>query len=236
LQAECEGGELIAVLYIFLAFLAIVVAVVVLLLFTPICVFGIVSHEEYFLRIRFLGFWLRVEKDGKKTGFMSKAFRQKPKSEKDETEKKPKKAKKVRKAEEPDKKSKSEVPFGFWWDRRKLIVRVLLIVLKFVTEILASFKYARYDIDLIIGNGAPELTGALYGWLSAFKGCYPCSNIDFEHDFRPDAPWRYRGEIEFRNSLWRFIFAPILRLLWRLPKIRLIGTYRAYKRIEKGSE
>lgn len=227
-------------LYIFLALLAIIAFIVVVLLFSPFVFDAKIHGRDYSLKFRFLGFWYRKDNDGEGQGFLLKKFRKKP-EEIQKAKEKAEKPKKSQKAEEKDgkaesekaKKAKKEPPLKFWLRRRHLIIRIVALVLRFVFEVLTTFRIADYHIFLKIGNGSPDVTGALYGWLQAFKACYPKLKFDFDYDFAPFAPWDYSGRIRVRNSLFRLLIWPLAKLLWRLPKLEMISFYREYKRLTK---
>lgn len=219
-----------------LALLAIIVLFVAVLLFAPFIIIGRVSDNAYSVELRFLGFWFLKEKDGARKGFLFKKFPKKP--EKEETEKgKPsgKKGKEpedvVEEAEESEREKKP--PLSFWLKRRQLFFRIVVLVLRFLYEVVTSFRVGSYRLYMKIGDGAPEITGTIYGWLYAIKANWPDLNFDFEYDFYPDAPWLFTGRIVVKNSLFRLLIWPLINFVWRLPKMELYSAYREYKKLIK---
>lgn len=224
-------------LYFFLALLAPITFIVAILLFSPFIFDAKIHGRDYSLKLRFLGFWYRKDNDGEGQGFLFREFRKKPEESKEKADKPDKSKKTGKKADKTEsekaKKAQKEPPLKFWLRRRHLIIRIVALVLRFVFEVLTSFRVADYHIYLKIGNGSPDLTGALYGWLQAFKAWYPNLKFDFDYDFTPFAPWDYSGRVRVRNSLFRLLFWPLAKLLWRLPKLEMISFYREYKKLTK---
>ncbi len=226
-----RGGILVIFVYILLALLAIIVFIIAILLFAPIAITGEISNSVYALKFRFLGFWFITDNDGKRKGLLHREFKEK--SDGEISKKKPKDKEEDSKAESEKEGTKKKPPFSFWWKRKQLVLKVVILVLKFIAEILASFRVKSYDLQLKVGDGAPELTGSICGWLYAIKACYPNLNFNFEYDFTPDAQWIVAGQIELRNTLFRLLLWPLMKLVRRLPKLELFSTFRAYKKITK---
>lgn len=226
-----RGAILVIFAYILLALLAIIVFIVAILLFAPISITGEISNNVYALKLRFLGFWFISDNYRKRKGFLHREFEEK--SDGEISKKKPKDKEEGSKAEFEKEETKKKPPFSFWWKRRQFILKAVILALRFIADILASFRVKSYGLQLKVGDGSPELTGSICGWLYAIKACYPNLNFNFKYDFIPDAQWIVAGQIELRNSLFRLLFWPLIKLIWRLPILEFFSTFRAYKKITK---
>ncbi len=217
-----------------LAFFAIIAFILAILLFVPFFVHVELENSAFSAKVSFLGFWFVTDGRKGRRGFLWKEFPpEKAKSITSEEKSEDKHDKKTVSKKDKSAKPKKEAPLSFWLKRKGLFVRIVSAVLRFVADVAMSFRVVSHHLFLKIGNGEPEITGALYGWMFAIKAGLPKLNLDFGYDFRPSAKWDFYGHVDLRNSLFRLLLWPLIKLIWRLPKLNMISAYREHKRITK---
>ena len=145
--------------------------------------------------------------------------------------KKPKE--KAKHIEEVEKKKKGR---GFkildLWKERDLLLKVLTVVSPFLREVLKSIRFNQLFLDADIATPDPALTGTIYGGLypvcASVNSISPNLNLEVRPDFVSEIP-RGRAEVALSTRLIN-TFGATLRMLFALPKIRIIRTILKMKR------
>ncbi|RKZ31932.1 hypothetical protein DRQ36_00400 [bacterium] len=223
-----------AIIYILITVPVLFFAVLLTVFLAPARFTVSLDDSAWFLRFNYLGYWAEKTPEGKHSGFLWWKFKHKePKKEK-KAQLKARRAEKAEKKRKKKKATKTAPTAFFWFERRLVLLKSAIIVLRMLVEAFASVKITKISLYLTIGNGQPARAGTLYGWLCALESWLPESfGWSVGYDFNPNAEWRYSAEISFADNIFRAVLLPVVRALCRLPKRDLYRFYRNYKAITK---
>jgi len=220
------------ILWLLIGFVGLLFVLFLVIVFAPFSALICFNNNEKNFRIKYLGYVYEKKGDLKRAGWL---FWIKQKSEEEES--KPQKRTKKKKGKSNDEKKKkkkedkSEVSAFFWIKERDILLESLFAVLKSLLLIVNSFRLKKPALTIIVGDGDPMRAGSVYGWLCALDE-WLSENVDFKkgYNFYPEAEWYFEFQAIINNNLWRLIIWPLLRLLHRLPKIKLISMYLRYRK------
>ncbi|HHS49697.1 MAG TPA: hypothetical protein ENN07_01110, partial [candidate division Zixibacteria bacterium] len=157
------------VLYILLGLVAICAIMTIVILTTPISLRVEVSARSYLIAIQCLGYRKEFANGRTSSRFLFYKFKPKP----DKPDKSKKRDKPEETARKPAKKKEArDVGLSFWIERRDVFIEVLIVVMKFVREVITSFTLRVHKAKLLIGDGDPALTGSVLGWATALKASW----------------------------------------------------------------
>lgn len=118
------------------------------------------------------------------------------------------------------------------WKERDLVEICIEAGLRFLWNVLKSIRWDKLLLELHVSTPDPALTGLLYGELCAVKystqHAFPQAQIDVRADFTRELP---RAEGESILSIRPLnVLVPLSKLLFALPKIRMIKLLIRKKR------
>ena len=138
---------------------------------------------------------------------------------------------KAKKAEKTKKKGRG-FEISDLWKEKDLLPKVLRAILRFLRDVLKDIRFNQVFLDADIATPDPALTGTIYGGLypvcASVNSISPKLSLDVRPDFVNEIP-RGRAEVTLSTRLIN-TFGATLRMLFALPKIRIIRTILKMKR------
>ena len=133
-----------------------------------------------------------------------------------------------KKADDGKKSDGNALSFGEIWAERRLFLRILWCVLKFLRDLLSSFPTDKQNaVHVYVSAAEPDELGLLCAAIYPLIYANSLENtFYFEPDFTIDTyDADVYGYFAVHTSIYRIIFI-ILLLLYRLPKVAIFKFYR----------
>ena len=215
---------MISALYLILSFVFILILAG---LFLPVRLHLVLNEKRKSISLGW--FFMMLGADFVSKTFELRLFSQRIMSRK--IRKKRKEKEEVKKAKKAKKKGRG-FEISDLWKEKDLLSRVLVIFFRFIRDMSTRIRLDRFFVEADIATPDPALTGVIYGGLCALSvptnSISPDIRVKVQPDFKTEIP-RGRADVAFSTRLID-AFAAIVKMLYALPKIRIIRTLIKKKR------
>jgi len=143
--------------------------------------------------------------------------------------------KKKKKPEKKKKVKKKKLNFDVLWQEKDTMVKSGKVVMSSLGNLFKRSRVDRFFLDARIGTPDPALTGILYGGLLSIsyplQTFLPNTSINIYPDFEKET-LRSNMELSLKTRIFNVVWI-FLKVLFLLPKMRLIRFFRKLKKYEE---